>query len=69
MREHSLVELTEHDDGAANTMVRSISKKNLNAPRPSEHPSVRGEKNTMFRWDHNGLQIQNLVMAFKQVPR
>ena len=44
-------------------------KKNLNASRPSEHPSVRGEKNVnAFRWDH-GLQIQNLFMAFKRVPR
>ena len=43
-------------------------KKNQNAPRPSEHPPVRGENVKTFRWDHR-LQIQNLFMAFKRVPR
>ena len=42
-------------------------KRNQNAPRPSEHPPVRGEKMT-FRWDHR-LQIQNLFMAFERVLR
>ena len=37
-----------------------------NAPRPSEHPPVRGENVKTFRWDHR-LQIQNLFMAFKRV--
>ena len=37
-------------------------KKNQNAPRPSEHPPVRGENVKTFRWDHR-LQIQNLFMA------
>ena len=27
-------------------------KKNQNAPRPSEHPPVRGENDKTFRWDH-----------------
>ena len=26
-------------------------KKNLNAPRPSEHPPVRGKNVKTFRWD------------------
>ena len=39
-------------------------KKNRNAPRPSEHPPVRGENVKAFRW----LQIQNIFMAFKWVP-
>ena len=43
-------------------------KKNQDAPRPSEHPPVRGENVKTFRWDHR-LQIQNLFMAFKRVPR
>ena len=43
-------------------------KKNLNASRPSEHPSVRGKIcQNVYRWGHR-LQIQNL-MAFKRVPR
>ena len=40
----------------------------LNASRPSEHPPVRGENVKTFRWDHR-LQIQNLFMAVKRVPR
>ena len=43
-------------------------KKNLNASRPSEHPPVRGKNVKTFRWDRR-LQIQNLFMAFKRVPR
>ena len=44
-------------------------KENLNTPRPSEHPPVRGENvKTFSRWDHR-LQIQHLFMAFKRVPR
>ena len=43
--------------------VSRACKKNLNAPRPSEHPPVRGKNVKMFRWDHR-LQIQNLFMAF-----
>ena len=31
-------------------------KKNQNAPRPSEHPPVRGKNNVKtFGWDHNRL--------------
>ena len=40
--------------------------KNQNAPRPSEHPPVRGKNVKAFRWDHR-LQKQNLFMAFKRV--
>ena len=36
----------------ARTYEYSCLKKNLNASRPSEHPSVRGEKVKAFRWDH-----------------
>ena len=43
-------------------------KKNLNASRPSEHPPVRWKNVKTFRWNHR-LQIQNLFMAFKRVPR
>ena len=35
-------------------------KKNQSAPRPSEHPPVRGQNLKTFRWDHR-LQIQNLL--------
>ena len=48
--------------------LTGILKKNLNAPRPSEHPPVREENVEMFRWDSR-LQIQNLFMVFKRVPR
>ena len=44
-------------------------KKNQNTPRPSEDPPAMGKNNVKtFRWDQR-LQIQNLFMAFKQVPR
>ena len=45
-----------------------VSKENLNASRPSEHPPVREENVKTFRLDHR-LQIQNLFMTFKRVPR
>ena len=42
-------------------------KKNQNAPRPSEHPPVRGGGDVKtFRWDQR-LQIQNLYKTFKRV--
>ena len=45
-------------------MSLGFFKKDLNAPRPSEHPPVRGENGkTCIRWDHR-LQIQNLFMGF-----
>ena len=45
----------------------AVFKENLNASRPSEHPSVRGGKNVKtFRWAHR-LQKQDLFMAFKRV--
>ena len=45
----------------------SILKKNQNAPRPSEHPPVRGENMSkrLVRWDQCCKIIQNLFM----VPR
>ena len=44
-------------------------KKNQNASRPSEYPPVRGGQVVKtFRWDQR-LQIQNLSMAFKRIPR
>ena len=46
----------------------TFQKKNMNASRPCEHPQVRGENVKTFRWDHR-LQIQNIFMAFKRVPR
>ena len=45
-----------------------VFKENQNAPRPSEHPPSRRKNIKTFRWDHR-LQIQNLFMAFKRVPR
>ena len=44
-------------------------KKNQNTPRPSEHPPVMGEKMSKRLGGIKRLQIQNLFMAFKQVPR
>ena len=50
-------------------VLRLFLKKNQNAPRPSEHPPVRGGGNVKtVRWDQR-LQIQNFSMAFKRVPR
>ena len=43
-------------------------KNELNASRPSEHPSIRGKNVKIFRWDHR-LQRRNPFMAFKWVPR
>ena len=45
-----------------------VLKKNLNASRPSNHPSDKGRNVKTFRWDHR-LQSQNLFMAFKLIPR
>ena len=41
-------------------------KKNLNASRPSEHPSIRGENVKTFRWDHR-LQTQ-ICLVFGWCP-
>ena len=46
-----------------------LIKKKQNAPRPSEHPLVEGKNvKTLIRWVQR-LQIQNLFMPFKRVPR
>ena len=63
----------EHPQRHANTdknryCVYGTLKKNQNAPRPPEHPPVRGGNAKTFRWNHR-LQIQNLFMAFKRVPQ
>ena len=44
-------------------------KKNQNTPGPSEHPPVMGENMSKRLGGIKRLQIQNLFMAFKQVPR
>ena len=54
-------------------LVHTVPRNNtttriLNASRPSEHFPVRGGNFKTFRWDHR-LQIQNLFMSFKWVPR
>ena len=54
--------------GIAKFKTGAFLKKILNTPRPSEHPPVRWQNVKMFRWDHR-LQIQNLFMVFKRVPR
>ena len=66
----TLVELVTRDSSVTVffSTIDALVKKNLNAPRPSEHPPVRGENVKTFRWDHRP-QIQNLFIAFKQVPR
>ena len=48
-------------NGDKNLRQRFCLKKNLNAPRPSDHPPVRGKNVKTFRWDHR-LQIQNLLL-------
>ena len=45
-------------------------KKNQNTPGPSEHPPVMGKKMSKRLGGIKGCKIiQNLFMAFKQVPR
>ena len=44
-------------------------KKNQTTPRPSEHPPVMGGEMSKRLGGIKRLQIQNLFMAFKQVPR
>ena len=44
-------------------------KKNQTTHRPSAHPPVSGEKMSKRLGGIKRLQIQNLFMAFKQVPR
>ena len=44
-------------------------KKNQTTPRPSEYPPVMGGKMSKRLGGIKRLQIQNLFMAFKQVPR
>ena len=58
----------QYDGGCLNNTGIHCLKKNLNASRPSEHPSVGGGNVKTFRWDHR-LQRQNFFMAFKRVPR
>ena len=43
--------------------------RNQNAPRPSEHPPVREENMSKRLGGDQRLRIQNLLMAFKRVPR
>ena len=54
---------------ALNLVVLLYLKKNQNTPRPSEHPPVMGEKMPKRLGGIKSLQIQNLFMSFKQVPR
>ena len=44
-------------------------KKNQTTPRPSEHPLVMGGEMSKRLGGIKRLQIQNLFMALKQVPR
>ena len=50
-------------------MKGACLKKNQTTPRPSEHPPVMGEIMSKRLGGIKRLQIQNLFMAFKQVPR
>ena len=47
----------------------TVFKENQNTPRPSEHPPVMRGKMSKRLGGIKRLQIQNLFMAFKQVPR
>ena len=49
--------------------LQNILKKNQTTPRPSEHPPVMGGEMSKCLGGIKRLQIQNLFMAFKQVPR
>ena len=55
-----------------NSLLRTLFylKKSLNASsRPSEHPPIRGKIVKRLGGIIDRLQIQNLGMAFKRVPR
>ena len=58
--------LGQYNVGEKPTVI--LFQENQNAPRSSEHPPLMGKNVKTFRWDQR-LQIQNLFMAFKQVPR
>ena len=46
-------EVQKQKNGDRGTIVFTATlKKNQNAPRPSEHPPVKGENVKTFRWDH-----------------
>ena len=51
----------------AEECMRVSLKKNLNASRPSEYPSVRGGKCQNVRLDHR-LQTQNLLWHINEFP-
>ena len=49
--------------------MATVFKENQNTPRPSEHPPVTGGKMSKRLGEIKRLQIQNLFMAFKKIPR
>ena len=51
-----------------NSAMEPRRNENMNAPRPFEHPPVRGENVKTFTSDHCLLQRQNLFIAFKRLP-
>ena len=51
------------------TTMKWYLKKNQSTPRPSEHPPVMGGEMSKRLGGIKGRKIQNLFMAFKQVPR
>ena len=48
---------------------KCVLKKSQTTPRPSEHPPVMGGKMSKRLGGIKRLQIQNLFITFKQVPR
>ena len=50
--------INRHAEPPNTTNLRHSLKKNLNTPRPSEHPQVKGGNIKTFRWDHRLQKIQ-----------
>ena len=69
----TIIQLTLRNHDYSNVIIEEIRvrylNKNQTTPRHSEHPPVMGEKMSKRLGGIKRLQIQNLFMAFKQVPR
>ena len=65
-REHTYSLYNLRRTAVTSSVQITCLEKNLNASRPSVHPTVRRRNVPTFRWDHR-LQRQNLFMAlFKE---
>ena len=66
-REHICSLCNVHRTAVTFSLQTKCLKKNVNASRPSEHPSIRGENVKTFGWDHR-LQVQNILWHLNGLP-